>query len=98
MSDAVGMRQSGHAARLPRFSRGSLLVNLASLEARDVDLHLPQRIAAGYVFDEGDTLLFLVEHLDGQPQALQLFHQYLERLRHARLEDVLTLDDRLVGL
>jgi hypothetical protein len=41
MSDAVRVRQAGNTARPPRISRGSLLVNLASLEARDVDLHLP---------------------------------------------------------
>ena len=50
------------------------------------------------VFGEGDLFLLLVQHLDRQPEALQLLDQHLERLGHAWLEDVLALDDRLVRL
>src|SRR3712207_7536383 len=38
------------------------------------------------------------EHLDVEAQRLQLLEQHLERLRDARLRDVLALDDRLVHL
>src|SRR6185295_8190979 len=38
------------------------------------------------------------QHLDVQAQRLQLLEQHLERLRNARLGDVLALDDRLVHL
>src|SRR3712207_9378336 len=38
------------------------------------------------------------EHLDVEAQRLQLLEQHLERLRDARLRDVLALDDRLVDL
>src|SRR5262245_26140060 len=71
---------------------------LASFEARDVDVHRAQRVGRRDVLDERDALLLLVQHLDGQPEALQLLHEHLERLRHARLEDVLALHDGLVGL
>ena len=35
------------------------------------------------VLGEGHFLFVLVQHLDRQPEALQLLHQHLERLRHA---------------
>ena len=47
---------------------------------------------------ECDLLLVLVRAPRPQAEALQLLDEHLERLRHARLQDVLALDDRLVGL
>src|SRR5688572_20620654 len=45
-----------------------------------------------------DRLPVAGEHLDVEAQRLELLEQHLERLRDARLGDVLALDDRLVDL
>src|SRR5919108_4239508 len=50
------------------------------------------------VLHERDALVILAEHLDREAQALQLLDQHLEGFGHARLQDILALDDRLVRL
>src|SRR5579883_1744588 len=47
---------------------------------------------------ELDLLLVLAQDLDIEAEALQLLDEHLEGLGHARLLDVLALDDRLVRL
>src|SRR3970282_1117758 len=69
---------------------------LSLLEAAHVDSEL--RDLRGGRFRQGHPLLLFVQYLHCQSQALQLLHQYLEGLRHARLLDVLPLYDRFVGL
>src|SRR3989304_7636626 len=68
---------------------------LSLLEAAHVDSEL--RDPRGGGFRQGPPLLFFVQSLHRQSQALQLLHQHLEGLRHARLLDVLPLNDRFVG-
>src|SRR3954464_9426511 len=69
------------------------------LAAAQVDAQLlrgPEDLVVGVA--QLDRLPVAGEHLDVEAQRLQLFEQHLERLRDARLGDVLALDDRLVHL
>src|SRR6185436_8101566 len=66
---------------------------------RQVDAQLLRRaehLVVGLAHLQGHTVAG--EHLDIEAQRLQLLEQHLERLRDARLRDVLSLDDRLVDL
>src|SRR5918997_5406899 len=68
------------------------------LKALEVDTaEVRKRIAAG-VLDEADLLFVLVQDLHRQPERLELLDEHLERLWDAGRLDLLTLDDRLVGL
>src|ERR1700690_1001056 len=67
-------------------------------ESREVDsAEIWHRVGAG-VFGEADLFVVLVEDLDVETQALEFLDEDLERLGHTRRLDLLTLDDRLVGL
>src|SRR6476469_11012740 len=69
------------------------------LAAAEVDTQLlrgPEDLVVGVA--QLDRLPVTGEHLDVEAQRLQLLEQHLERLRDARLGDVLALDDRLVDL
>src|SRR4051794_17349221 len=72
-------------------------VDLAPLWARDVDVERPP-VAAIDIFGERHFFFFFVQDLDRQTEALELLDEHLEALGHAGLEDVLALDDRLIGL
>src|SRR5438445_254752 len=67
-----------------------------TLKTADVDAEV--RLVERRVFDEADRFLAVVEHLDAEPQRLQLLDEHLEALGDARRLDVLALHDRLVRL
>src|SRR5437899_5064670 len=67
-----------------------------TLQTADVDAEV--RLVERRVFDEADRFLAVVEHLDAEPQRLELLDEHLEALRDARRLDILALHDRLVRL
>src|SRR3989449_373511 len=67
-----------------------------TLKTADVDAEV--RLVERGVLDEADRLLRVVEHLDAEPQRLELLDEHLERFRDSRRLDVLALHDRLVRL
>src|SRR6476469_6494788 len=69
---------------------------LAAAEGDTQPLRGPEDLIVGVA--QLDGLTVAGQHLDVQAQRLQLLEQHLERLRDARLRDVLALDDRLVHL
>src|ERR1700674_5292337 len=80
--------------------RNARLASLPGLLLKSLEIdptQVRQRIAAG-VLDEADLLLVLVQDLDRQAERLELLDEHLERLRNSRRLDLLSLDDRLVGL
>src|SRR5207302_987800 len=62
----------------------------------DVDAEV--RLVERGVLDEADRFLAVVEHLDAEPQRLELLDEHLEGFRDSRGLDVLALHDRLVRL
>src|SRR5215204_6536637 len=95
MSKWVGSR--------PALSRpaGYLLdvLDAGGLAAAEVDAQLlrgPEDLVVGVT--ELDRLPVAGQHLDVEAERLQLLEEHLERLRDARLGDVLALDDRLIDL
>src|SRR5690606_14000517 len=77
----------------------SHLLHAARLAAGQVDAELfggPEDLVIG--LPQLNRYPVAGEHLDVEAQRLQLLEQHLERLRYARLGDVLLLDDRLVDL
>src|SRR3712207_4681301 len=69
------------------------------LAAGQVDAQLlrgPEDLVVGVA--QLDRLPVAGQHLDVEAERLQLLEQHLERLRDARLGDVLALDDGLVDL
>src|SRR5438445_2545919 len=67
-----------------------------TLKTADVDAEV--RLVERGVLDEADRFLAVVEHLDAEPQRLELLDEHLERFRNSRRLDVLALHDRLVCL
>src|SRR6266852_4701746 len=75
-------------------SFGGILPELFALEADpQVEWNLRD-----VLFAKDDLALVLAQDLDPEREPLQLLDQLPERLRDARLERVVALDDRLVGL
>src|SRR5689334_24671084 len=90
----TGSRNAPASSRAPPQKPNRLL---AALVAADVDAQLRHHVGTR-VLDELNPLLVLVEHLDVDAEALQLLDEHLEGFWHARLDDGIALDDRLVGL
>src|ERR1035437_2385106 len=68
------------------------------LETGEVDsTEIRHRIGSG-VLGEADLFVVFVEDLHVEPEALEFLDENLERLRNARSLDLLTLDDRFIGL
>src|SRR5215203_7164419 len=98
--DGWGNRWVGARAGPIRPARGrSHVFDRRRLAAGQVDAQLlrgPEDLVVGVA--QLDGLPVAGEHLDVEAQRLELLEQHLERLRDARLGDVLALDDRLVDL
>src|SRR5688572_6632844 len=77
----------------------SHVLDAGGLAAGQIDAQLlrgPEDLVVGVA--QLDRLAVAGEDLHVQAERLQLLEQHLERLRDARLGDVLALDDRLVDL
>src|SRR4051812_9334368 len=89
-----GARRREHRPAYP-----SDLFDAARLTPGQIDAELlgrPEHVLVAVPHLDGHTVAG--EHLDVEAQRLQLLQQDLERLRDARLGDVLALDDGLVDL
>src|SRR5437660_219287 len=73
------------------------LLNFPSLEPRAVDVQRAN-VASINVFGKCHFLFLFVQHFNRQSETLKLLDEHLERLGHARLEDIFALDNRFVGL
>src|SRR5437868_5031594 len=75
----------GSRAAFPRSTCYSFSL-LFVLESAEVDAQLRHDVRAG-ILDELNPLLVLVQDLDVDAQALELFDEHFEGLGHARLHD-----------
>src|SRR6266566_7062939 len=71
-----------------------LVLEPGEVDPAEIGEHVPGRV----VLRERDLLVVLVQDLRVQPEAAQLLDQDLERFGDPRRLDLLSLDDRLVGL
>src|SRR5437899_6022561 len=93
--------ESFSASKFSSFSKSSssllfraVFPELFALEA-DAEV---QRDLGDVFFTKHDLALVLAQDLDPERKPFQLLDEHAERLRDARLERVVALDDRLVGL
>ena len=74
---------------------------LRRVDARDIEVEVLGTcvdIVIIVIILDGDFLRIAIEHFDVETDGLELLDENLERFRHARLGDVLSLDDGLVRL